>query len=144
MFYTEVITIKIKILSDKKTVSAFLDDLNEVLGSQEFNIAEDLLIIKSSKDEIQFSTSFTMVDLEYDPEDIVERLKELTIFDYSETLFDDTNDNPPLLFVFGKDINNKLVYIKLKIKGDTSKKVLCLSFHYAKYTMTFPYRITKQ
>ena len=136
----EVIAIKIHILSERKAVSAFLDELHEILRNQEFNLAEDLLIIKSSKDEIQFSTNFTMVDLEYDPEDVVERLKELTILDYSETLFDDSNDNPPLLFVFGKDINNRLVYIKLKIKGEESKKVLCLSFHYAKYDMKFPYR----
>ncbi len=127
-------------MSEKKAVSAFLDELNEILRNQEFNVAEDLLIIKSSKDEIQFSTNFTMVDLEYYPEDVVERLKELTISDYSETLFDDSNDKPPLLFVFGKDINHRLVYIKLKIKGEASKKVLCLSFHYAKYDMKFPYR----
>ena len=125
-------------MSDKKAVSAFLDELNEVLGSQEFNIAEDLLIIKSSKDEIQFSTNFTMVDLEYDPEDIVERLKELTIFDYSETLFDDSNDNPPLLFVFGKDINNMLVYIKLKIKGDTSKESSLFIFSLCKIYYDVP------
>ena len=67
-------------------------------------------------------------------------LKELTIDEYSETLFDKDDDKPPLLFVFGKDINSRLVYIKLKIKGETTKKVLCLSFHYAKYDMKFPYK----
>ena len=71
---------------------------------------------------------------------MVERLKELTISDYSETLVDNEDEDPPLLFVFGKDINNRLVYIKLKIKGSDSKKVLCLSFHYAMHEMTFPYR----
>jgi len=55
-------------------------------------------------------------------------------------LIDKDDDKPPLLFVFGKDINAKLVYIKLKIKGETDKKVLCLSFHYAKYDMKFPYK----
>lgn len=81
-----------------------------------------------------------MVDLDYDESDIVERLKELTLDEYSETLIDKDDDKPPLLFVFGKDINNRLVYIKLKIKGEKSKKVLCLSFHYAKHTMPFPYK----
>lgn len=47
--------------------------------------------------------------------------------------------NPPLLFVFGKDIDGKLVYVKLKIKGDQQRHVLCVSFHYAKEKMTFPY-----
>ena len=59
--------------------------------------------------------------------DIVERLKELTVQEYSETLYDKDDDNPPLLFVFGKDINCKKIYIKLKIK-DVKKKVLCYHF----------------
>ena len=37
------------------------------------------------------------------------------------------------------DINSKLVYVKLKIKGDQQRHVLCVSFHYAKEKMTFPY-----
>ena len=98
------------------------------------------MIIRSRKDEIEYSTNYTLVDLEYDSFDVVERLKELTVAEYSETLIDKDDDKPPLLFVFGKDINNKLVYIKLKIKGETDKKVLCLSFHYAKYDMKFPYK----
>ena len=47
--------------------------------------------------------------------------------------------NPPLLFVFGKDIEEKLIYIKLKVKNKTQKHVLCVSFHYAKEKMIFPY-----
>ena len=41
--------------------------------------------------------------------------------------------------VFGKDIKGKQIYIKLKIKGEAAKKVLCVSFHYAKWKMEFPY-----
>ncbi len=112
----------------------------EVLQSKDFDIDDDLLIIKSQKEEVRFSTRYTLLDLEYDSHDVVERLKELTIADYSETLVDLDDENPPLLFVFGKDINGRQVYIKLKIKGDTAKRVLCLSFHYAKHEMKFPYK----
>ena len=140
-FYSmEVINIKISIRSEKKAVKAFLEELKEVLEAEDFNIDDNLLIIKASKDEIEYSTNYTMVDLEYDSSDVVERLKELTVLEYSETLMDKDDDKPPLLFVFGKDINSKLVYIKLKIKGGTTKKVLCLSFHYAKHDMEFPYK----
>lgn len=79
------------------------------------------------------------MDLDYDAGDIVERLKELTIREYSETLVDTDDINPPLLFVFGKDINRKQLYIKLKIKGNRTRHVLCVSFHYAEEKMTFPY-----
>ena len=136
----EVEIIKIPIQSQKTAVKAFLEDLKEVLGDEDFDIDKNLLIIRSRKDEIEYSTNYTLVDLEYDSFDVVERLKELTVAEYSETLIDKDDDKPPLLFVFGKDINAKLVYIKLKIKGETNKKVLCLSFHYAKYDMKFPYK----
>ena len=132
--------IKIPIQSDKKVIKAFLEEPKEVLESEDFKIDEDLLVIRSSKEEVEYSTQYTIVDLEYDSFDIVERLKELTVSEYSATLLDKDDDKPPLLFVFGKDINAKLVYIKLKIKGETDKKVLCLSFHYAKYDMKFPYK----
>ena len=129
----EVIIIKIPIQSTKKDVKIFLNELMTILNSQNFNEDNDLIIIKSTKDDIQFSTGYLMLDLDYDTSDIVERLKELTLAEYSETLIDKDDSNPPLLFVFGKSIDNKLVYIKLKIKGNTSKKILCLSFHYARH-----------
>ena len=135
-----MIAIKISIRSEKKDVKVFLEELKEVLEAENFNIDDNLLIIKSSKDEIEYSTNYTMTDLDYDSSDIVERLKELTVSEYSETLIDKDDDKPPLLFVFGKDINSKLIYIKLKIKGEITKRVLCLSFHYAKHDMEFPYK----
>ena len=66
----------------------------------------EVIIIKSTKDDIQFSTRYLMLDLDYDTSDIVERLKELTLAEYSETLIDKDDSNPPLLFVFGKSIDN--------------------------------------
>ena len=140
MHIMEVVAIKIPIRSEKRAVKAFLDELKEVLGSEDFNIDNNLLIIKASKDEIEYSTNYTMIDLDYDPSDVVERIKKLTIAEYSETLMDKDDDKPPFLFVFGKDINSKLIYIKLKIKGKITKRVLCLSFHYAKHNMEFPYK----
>ena len=80
------------------------------------------------------------IDLEYDAGDVVERLKELTIKEYSETLVDKDDLNPPLLFVFGKDINDRQVYIKLKLKTEPKEYVLCVSFHYAEHEISFPYK----
>ena len=131
--------IKIPILSDKKDVKNFLDDLKTIINDVSFDSNDDLIIIKSSKDEVQYSTRYTLFDLDYDTVDVVDRLKELTVSDYSETLIDKDDDKPPLLFVFGKDINNRQVYIKLKIKGENNRRILCLSFHYAKHKMKFPY-----
>lgn len=136
----EVIAIKIQIRSERRAVDSFLKELKKILEAKDFSVNDNLLIIKSSKEFIEYSTAYTMVDLEYDAFDVVDKLKELTVADYSQTLIDKDDDKPPLLFVFGKYINGRLVYIKLKIKGDFTKKVLCLSFHYAQYDMEFPYR----
>lgn len=127
VIYMEVIIIKIPIQSTKRC-KKFLNKLMTILNSQNFNEDNDLIIIKSTKDDIQFSTRYLMLDLDYDTSDIVERLKELTLAEYSETLIDKDDSNPPLLFVFGKSIDNKLVYIKLKIKGNTAKRYYVYHF----------------
>lgn len=137
----EVITIFLSIQSKKREVDTFLNGLKTLLEKDDFNIDTDFTLIRKSKqgDNRRFSTPYTLVDLDYDTEDIVDRLKELTAEEYSETKIDKDDLDPPLLFVFGKNINNKLVYIKLKIKGDQQRRVLCVSFHYAKEKMSFPY-----
>ena len=59
----EVEIIKISIQSQKTAVKAFLEDLKEVLGDEDFDIDKNLLIIRSRKDEIEYSTNYTLVDL---------------------------------------------------------------------------------
>lgn len=139
--FAEVIYIFLGIQSKKDEVISFLDKLKQLLESNDFNMDTDFTLIRKRKkgeDEI-FSTPYTLIDLEYDAGDIIARLKELTVEEYSETKIDRDDLNPPLLFVFGKDINNKLIYVKLKLKGDQQRHVLCVSFHYAKEKMRFPY-----
>lgn len=137
MIRLEAISIFLSIQSKKREVVAFLDELQILLGKEDFDI--NLIRKKKQGEDWKYSTPYTLLDLDYDTEDVVNRLKELTVEEYSETKIDKDDLNPPLLFVFGKDINGKLVYVKLKIKGDQQKYVLCVSFHYAKDKMAFPY-----
>ena len=136
----EVIIIFLSTQSKKGEVTAFLEELKIFLEKGDFNIDTDFILIrKNKKDDMEHSTPYTLLDLDYDIEDVVDRLKELTVEEYSETKIDKDDLDPPLLFVFGKNINRKLIYIKLKIKGDQKRHVLCVSFHYAKDKMKFPY-----
>lgn len=139
--FKRVIQIIVSIHSDKKDVKQFINELKEILTSHNFDIDNNILFISSSKSGQlqQYSTPFTMNDLGYDVSDVVEHLKQLTVAEYCHTLIDKEDNNPPLLYVFGKNIEGKQVYIKLKIKGTENKKVLCLSFHYASRKMEFPY-----
>lgn len=126
--------------SKKREVVAFLDELHKLLEKDDFDINTDLNLIRKKKqgDDQKFSTQYTLLALDYDTEDVVNRLKELKVEEYSETKIDKDDVNPPILFVFGKDINGKLIYVKLKIR-DQQKQVVCVSFHYAKDKMEFPY-----
>ncbi len=126
--------------SKKIEVVAFLDELKGLLERKDFDINKDLYLVSKSKqgEDREFSTPYTLLDLNYDLQDVVDRLKELKVEEYSETKVDKDNVNPPLLFVFGKDINGRLLYVKLKIRS-LQKQVLCVSFHYAKEKMVFPY-----
>lgn len=110
-----------------------------LLDNPDFDIDQEFLLVRSQKTREMFSTPYTLLDLEYETIDVVERIKELTVREYSETLIDKDNTEPPLLYVFGKEINDRLVYIKLKIKEAQKKYVLCVSFHYAEKEMRFPY-----
>lgn len=136
----EVSRIFLSYQSKKREVVDFLDELHKLLERKDFNINADLILIRNKKqgDDQKFSTLYTLLDLDYDAEDVVNRLKELKVEEYSETKIDKDDVDPPVLFVFGKDINGKLVYVKLKIR-DQHKQVVCVSFHYAKDKMEFPY-----
>ena len=138
----EVIFIFLSRISKRHEVLAFLEELKAFLKGNDFDIDHDLILIKKKKvDDEEYSTPYTLLDLDYNSEDVVSRLKELTVAEYSETKIDKDDLNPPLLFVFGKDINRRLVYMKLKIKKKENlrKHILCVSFHYAKEKMKFPY-----
>lgn len=72
--------------------------------------------------------------------EVAEFLRQLhMLLDNPDFDIDKDNTEPPLLYVFGKEINDRLVYIKLKIKEAQKKYVLCVSFHYAEKEMRFPY-----
>ncbi len=132
--------IPISITSNRKEVAAFLKKLGEILGKEDLDLGTDLILISKKKaDDEEHSTPYTLADLEYDRWDVVERLKELTIEEYSETRLDQNNPDPPLLFVFGKEISGRLIYIKLKIKENQRGQVICVSFHYAREKMNYPY-----
>lgn len=49
---------------------------------------------KKSKENEKYSTPYTLLDLNYGTFDVVDRLKELTIQEYSETLVDRVDLNP--------------------------------------------------
>lgn len=128
------------IQTDKRDIIKLLRELHEFIDSTEFDVKKHFYFANTSKDEIQYSNFYTLNELGFSVADVVNTIRELTVSDYSETLFDRDNSNPPLLYVFGKSIDSKLIYIKLKYRSIGNKKVICVSFHFARFDMKFPYK----
>ena len=66
-------------------------------------------------------------------------IKTLTVEDYSEGPIKDAIKLLGDMWVFGKDIKNHEVYIKISL-GQPNKDVICISFHFSEYPMSYPYK----
>lgn len=76
----------------------------------------DLELVQRKKNgtDQKFSTPYTLLDLDYDTEDIVNHLKELKLSEYSETKIDTDDVHPPVLC---KENNVVSLQVSKKIKG---------------------------
>ena len=98
-------------ISKRQEVVAFLEELKAFLKGNDFDIDHDLILIKKKKvDDEEYSTPYTLLDLDYNSEDVVNRLKELTVVEYSETKID-KDDLPPRYYSFLGKILTEGLYI---------------------------------
>lgn len=115
-------------------VKSFLMELKNILSSKNYDL--DILDKKKNENEEDpYTTENTMLDLNYDTEDVKNELMALNEKEYIETIIDDKDCNRPPFWVFGKEINKKEVYIKVKIRNRRTNKVFCVSFHYARFPL---------
>lgn len=113
----------------KIVIENFLEELKQLLADKELKF--DIISSQKNKE--------TLLELNYNSEDIKIELMKLGIEQYVESV-PDTRDGI-ILNVFSKTIKNKQVYIKVKIRSKENKKVLCLSFHFAEHKINFfPYK----
>lgn len=125
----------------RNDVDKFLRKIKEILLSKQFNIDTDFALIKSKKIDEEFSTPYTLLDLDYDVYDVMEHLISLNVSDFSEVKLDEDDSNPPLLYVFGREVNGREIYIKVKYREfDDANQVICVSFHYSKWRMDYPFK----
>ncbi|MCC5938304.1 MAG: hypothetical protein JJU34_13585 [Lunatimonas sp.] len=78
-----------------------------------------------------------LVDLELRPIDRKTILEALETKDYSEGPLEETLYGGADMWVFGKSIKKKEVYIKITM-GATASSVICISFHLAEHKMNYP------
>lgn len=141
----------IPVISSKRQVLAFLAEMQAILSAASFSPSCDFVfqMNRSTDDQNdEFTNANTLLALNYDHSDVLEELKRLTVEDYCESMVD--NQVPGafhVFYVFGKQIQGRQVYIKVRIKERAQARharyVFCISFHFARHPITsFPYRKT--
>lgn len=120
----------------KGAVQIFLNELKGILSEKQVI----LNIIEREDKEKGYNLSDCRAELGIDNNDIKEYLKDLSIENYVETCDDERNKNSNSYYVFGKFVNEKEIYIKVKIQSYDKKIVVCMSFHFAEYKLNYPYK----
>jgi hypothetical protein len=81
--------------------------------------------------------SQALFSLEISPGERIRVIEGLVNTDYAEgPKADNLNAGSPL-WVFGKMVKGRMIYIKISV-GQINKPVLCISFHEAEHEMNFP------
>lgn len=81
----------------------------------------------------------TLLDLEITPTQREDIIKQLEVEDYIDGPSDDTLNNIAPLWVFGKKVKNKDVYIKISM-GRPNTSVICISFHIAERQLKYKFK----
>ena len=84
----------------------------------------------------------TLLQLEYSLENVKKELRELSVQHYSEGPMSETLYKGSDMWVFGKMIQSREVYIKIST-GQQNNKVLCISFHFSERSINYPYKNEK-
>lgn len=113
-------------MSTEDVVQAFLKD---------FKIKMNLwgILIRDDRSK----NTQTLIDLEISRKDRDEILQALEVKDYCEGPLKEVLYNGADMWVFGKIIKGKEVYIKITL-GIPGSNVICISFHIADHAMNYP------
>lgn len=137
----------IQTVSRKSEIDGFLREVKAILSSESFCIDRDFVFQEiRANDELEdeFTNVNTLLALDYCTSDVIDEIKQLTVEDYCESMVDNQKPEFNVFHVFGKRIQNRDVYIKVRLKermSSNDKFVFCISFHFARYPLTsFPYR----
>ena len=110
----------------EKEITAFLKEFKEKMKIWEILFRDD-----------RGKNTQALVDLELRPIDRKMTLERLVVQDYSEGPLEEKLYGGSDMWVFGKHIKAKEVYIKISL-GAHGSSVICISFHIAEHAMHYP------
>jgi hypothetical protein len=113
--------------------------INEIKAFlQDFHIKMDIwgIIVRDDRGK----NTQTILDLEITKAHRNKVLKELEVEDYSDGPKEEKLYGGADMWVFGKTVKEKEIYIKITM-GVHGSKVICISFHIAERKMSYPYKL---
>ncbi|WP_304342883.1 hypothetical protein [Chryseobacterium koreense] len=109
-------------LATKEEVSHFLKQLKSVKSAGQLSFISRPV------------NTQTLLDLEITPREREVYIDKLVVEDYSEGPLDNDQYGRSPMWVFGKTIKDKEIYIKITI---SELSVICISFHTSQYSMNY-------
>ena len=82
----------------------------------------------------------TLLELEISPKYREDIIKKLSAEDYIEGPIPDTLHKIGDMWVFGKDVKDKEVYIKISM-GVADTSTICISFHVAEHKLQYKFKV---
>lgn len=85
----------------------------------------------------------TMIQMNFRQLDRLKVVRSIDVEDYSEGPICDQLNGFGEMWVFGKDVNEREVYVKICL-GKPGTKTICISFHIAEFPMKYPFKNEKE
>jgi hypothetical protein len=116
-------------MANKGEIQAFLGDFHVKMNIWGIVVRDD-----------RGKNTQTLLDLEITKDFRNKVLESLVAEDYSEGPLPEKLHRGSEMWVFGKQVKGKEIYIKITM-GITGTPVICISFHIAEYPIKYPLRI---
>ena len=117
---------------DLEAVKAFLD---------QFNIKTEVFGIRFRNDRGKNRDALLMLDITPLQRELI--VKNLKVQDYVEGPVIDLLNKEGEMWIFGKDVKGREVYIKITL-GYENGQTICISFHIAEHPLIYPFKEISQ
>lgn len=112
----------------KEQVETFLEELHTKMKIFGILFRDDRDKNRKTLQELEIVPSYRKV--------VVENLR---VEDYVQGPVVDELNRMGEMWVFGKDVKGREIYIKVMISGMTSQTI-CISFHFAEHSLVYPFK----
>ena len=103
----------------------------------QFNIKAEVFGIRFRNDREKNREALLLLDITPMQRELI--VKNLQVQDYVEGPVIDALNKEGEMWVFGKDVKGREVYIKITL-GYENGQTICISFHIAEYPLIYPFK----